>query len=134
MADSASGEARMQARNILEYAYGYHYCDCPALPDSIGLKSRSNLNYGNFIKAKGMEINATPIPASTWVAFDYRLALSDTEGTITISDVTGRVIEAIKVTGNRGQKVWDIRRIKQGVYIYTLNAGGLSKSAKFIIK
>jgi hypothetical protein len=134
MADSASGEARMQARNILEYAYGYHYCDCPALPDSIGLKSSSNLNYGNLIKAKGMEIVATPNPASTWVAFDYHLALTYTEGTITISDVSGRVIEALKVTGNQGQKVWDIRRIKQGVYIYTLNAGGLSKSAKLIIK
>jgi hypothetical protein len=134
MADSASGDARMQARNILEYAYGYHYCDCPALPDSIGLKISSNLNYGNFIKAKGIEINATPNPASTWVAFDYRLALKDTEGTITISDVSGRVIEAIKVTGHQGQKVWDIRRIKQGVYIYTLYAGGLSKSGKLIIK
>ena len=134
MADSASGDAKVQARNILEYAYSYHYCDCPSLPDSIGLKSSSSFNYGNFIKAKGMEINATPNPASTWVAFDYRLALTDTEGTITISDVSGRVIEAIKVTGNQDQKVWDIRRIKQGVYIYTLNAGGLKKSAKLIIK
>ena len=134
MADSASGDAKVQARNILEYAYGYHYCDCPALPDSIGLKSNSSINYGNFIKSKGMEVVATPNPASTWVAFNYYLALTDTEGTITISDVTGRVIEAIKVTGNRGQKVWDIRRIKHGVYIYTVNAGGLSKSAKLIIK
>ena len=134
MADSASGDARMQARNILEYAYSYHYCDCPALPDSIGLKSNISINYGNFIKAKGIEINATPNPASTWVVFDYRLALSDIEGTITISDVTGTVIEVIKVTGNQGQKVWDIRRIKQGVYIYTLYAGGLSKSGKLIIK
>jgi len=134
MADSASGDARMQSRNILEYAYGYHYCDCPALPDSIGLKSSSNLNYGNFIKSKGMEVIATPNPASTWVAFDYHLALKDTEGTITISDVSGRVVETIKITGNQGQKTWDIRRIKQGVYIYTLNAGGLSQSGKLIIK
>jgi hypothetical protein len=133
MADSALGDARMQARNILEYAYGYHYCDCPALPDSIGLKSRSNLNYGNLIKAKGMEINATPNPASTWVAFDYRLALTDTEGSIIISDISGRVIETIKVTGNQGQKTWDIRWIKPGIYLYTLNAGGLSKSGKLII-
>ena len=81
-----------------------------------------------------MEIIAIPNPASTWVAFDYRLALSDTEGTITISDISGRAIEEIKVTGNQGQKVWDIRRIKQGVYIYTLNAGGLTKSGKLIIK
>jgi len=134
MADSASGEARMQARNILEYAYGYHYCDCPALPDSIGLKSNSSINYGNLIKSKGIEINATPNPASTWVAFDYHLALSDTEGMITISDVSGRVIKVLKVTGNQGQKAWDIRRIKPGVYIYTLNTGGLTKSAKLIIK
>jgi len=62
------------------------------------------------------------------------LALTDTEGTITISDVSGRVVGTIKITGNQGQKTWDIRRIKQGVYIYTLNAGGLSKSAKLIIK
>ena len=59
-----------------------------------------------------LRIADEPNPASTWVAFDYRLALSDTEGMITISDVSGRIIEAIKVTGNQGQKVWDIRRIK----------------------
>ena len=73
-------------------------------------------------------------PANNWVAFDYHLALSDTEGMITISDVSGRVIKVLKVTGNQGQKAWDIRRIKPGVYIYTLNTGGLTKSAKLIIK
>ena len=75
-----------------------------------------------------------PNPANTWTAFDYKLTNKESVGYIKITDISGMEIKQFKITGNQVQKAWDIRRIKQGVYIYTLNAGGLTKSGKLIIK
>jgi len=72
-------------------------------------------------------------PANNWVAFDYHLALKDTEGTITISDTSGNIIEQFSISGKQGQYIWDTRVIKSGVYFYTLISNGLSKSGKIII-
>ena len=46
---------------------------------------------------------------------------------------TGKVIENYTVEGQQGQKIWDTRRIKSGVYFYTFTANGISKSGKIVI-
>ena len=47
--------------------------------------------------------------------------------------VYGKLIETIAISGNQGQRIWDTRNIKQGVYFYTLNVSGFNKSGKIVI-
>ena len=131
---TSSGDARDRARNILEYAYGYHFCDCTNLPDTTGFKSKSFNSIVTLTKPDELRIIAKPNPASTWVSFDYTIGLTDEKATITISDIQGKVIETIYITGNHGQITWDIRDKKPGVYIYTLKSSTSTRSGKLIIK
>ena len=134
IADSSSGLAGTQARSILEASYDHHYVNCPCLDGIVGHKnSNININMDALNKISGINISVKPNPAKQWAAFDYTLPENATNAKITIRDVTGKVIEVLHVTGQQGQKLWDTRQIKQGVYIYTLEAVGYSMSGKLII-
>ncbi len=133
LAENGYGGAKTDAQGILEYAYGGHYCNCLSLPDSTGLKS-SSINYGNLVKATGIEIEAEPNPADSWVAFNYKLPANEPSALIIISDANGKVVERIDINGVQGQYIWDARKVKAGVYIYSIEVGSLSKKGKLIIK
>ena len=125
--------AGAQAKGILEFAYGYHYCDCLDVSDNSGYKSSGNINYDAFNKVFGPDVEVKPNPAKEWTSFNYTLPGNETEGVIKISDVTGKVIEIFTVEGQQGQKIWDTRRIKSGVYFYTFTVNGISQSGKVVI-
>jgi len=125
--------AGAQAKGILEFAYGYHYCNCLDVSDNSGYKSSGNINYDAFNKVFGPDVEVKPNPAKEWTSFNYTLPGNETEGVIKISDVTGKVIEIFTVEGQQGQKIWDTRRIRPGVYFYTFTANGISKSGKVVI-
>jgi len=132
-ADNTVGDASYTAKNILSYAYDHHYCDCLSNNDSTYYKSGNSLNYPSHTNF-GLSINVNPNPASTWVAFDYNLANSESIGIIRITDITGKEVIAFDVNEKQGQMVWDTRTVKPGVYIYTLTSTGYSTSGKLIIK
>ena len=133
LAEYGNGSAKTSAQGILEFAYGYNYCNCPVLPENIQLKS-STIDMENLAKAKGLEISAEPNPAGTWSAFDYTLPLSETEGIIEITDNSGRTLQHIIVTQQKGQYVLDTRNYKSGIYYYTLSSGNLQRTGKLIVK
>ena len=120
------------ARNMLEYAYGYNFYSFPELNDTASYKIR-HTDWENFIEWSGIEISAKPNPARAWTAFDYVLPDADSKGSILITDVSGRLIETIHVSGTQGQEVWDTRDVKAGVYFFTLNAGGINKTGKIVV-
>lgn len=132
MADNSHGTAGTQAKSILEYAYGYNYCNCIS-DNEAGYKSSNALNPDSFTQLLGIEITVEPNPATDWAVFNYILADSNAEGVIKISDVSGKIITTLPVNGKQGQKIWDTRKIKSGVYFYTLNVSGFNKSGKLII-
>ena len=125
--------AGAQAKGILEFAYNYHYCNCLDVSDNSGYKSIGNINYDAFNRVFGAIVEVKPNPAKEWTSFNYTLPDNETEGVIKISDVTGKVIEIFTVDGQQGQKIWDTRRIKSGVYFYTFTVNGISKSGKIVI-
>jgi hypothetical protein len=131
-AENADGKAVLMAKGILEYAYGYHYCNCIGV-DNSGYKSSNALKPGAFEKMFGVEITVKPNPAKDWAVFNYSLPDSDAEGEIRISDVSGKQIASLTITGKQGQKIWDTREIKSGVYFYTLNFSGFNKSGKIVV-
>ena len=83
--------------------------------------------------ANGFGLRVYPNPAREWTAFDYVLPDADSKGSILITDVSGRLIQTIPVSGIQGQEVWDTREVKGGVYFFTLNAGGISKTGKIVV-
>lgn len=132
LAENGKGVAKRNARNILEYAYGYHFFDCPC-DDTVTLKA-ANTSLSSTKVENALHIEAFPSPSTTWLTFDYRLPLNEKEAFITISDVNGKTINSIALSGNRGQKVIDVRKMTNGIWFYTLHAGSLTKSGKLIIQ
>jgi hypothetical protein len=133
IAENGSGDTKYSARGILEFAYGYHYCDCPELPEIAGLKNSKIIN-DNGINNFGLLITAQPNPAKEWVAFNFRLPPGLNSATVKITDITSKVADVINLNGNIGQAVWDSRKVNPGVYFYTINAGNATKSDKIVIE
>lgn len=132
LAENSKGIAGTQAKGILEYAYGYHYCNCIGV-DNSGYKSSNAFNPGAFEKMFGIEISVEPNPANQWAVFKYSLPDNDAEGVIKISDASGNLITTLPIDGKQGQKIWDTREIKSGVYFYTLHVSGFRKSGKIVV-
>jgi hypothetical protein len=84
-------------------------------------------------QAYGLDITVNPNPASQWASFSYSLPAGQNAAVIYITDVSGKNIINLPVSGRQGQKTWDTRDVDAGVYIYTLKAAGMSKSGKIII-
>jgi len=68
----------------------------------------------------GLFIVVHPNPAGQWAAFDYILPEGESMATITITDLTGKTVDVLQVSGMQGQKLWDTHLIESGMYFYTL--------------
>jgi hypothetical protein len=132
IAENSTGTAGAQAKGILEFAYGYHFCNC-ITGNTTGYKSSGNVNYAAYNNVFGPEVEVNPNPAGEWTTFNYTLPINNSQGVIKISDVNGKTIETLVVSGTQGQKVWDTRKINNGVYFYTIEMNGLKKSGKIVI-
>ena len=125
-------KADVISERMIEFAYGFHYCNC--LPsDSSTLKSSPAMKLDKTID-NGLFIEATPNPANTWVAFDYKLPVYAGEAILQVSDIKGNWIVSFTLTSKQGQQVWDVRDIQKGAYLYILQVGNLRKSGKLIIE
>jgi hypothetical protein len=132
IADNSFGLGGAYAKNILSFAYGHEYCDCPYVSDSDGLKSSSAIDVDKP-SPDIFGLVVAPNPASDWVSFDFTLPLAMDRAQITISDSNGKTVKVISVGKNKGQLVWDTRNVGSGIYFYEIKANGMSKSGKLII-
>jgi hypothetical protein len=130
---AVSISAGTQAKGILEFAYGYNYCNCLPVNDTSAWKSAPVMPLSNTA-GNGLYISAKPNPADTWVAFDFKLPSYIERAVLTITDIEGRVITSFPIDAQDGQKIWDARKIESGAYFYALEAGSIRKSGKLIIK
>ncbi|MBZ0242742.1 MAG: T9SS type A sorting domain-containing protein [Bacteroidales bacterium] len=131
LTEQSTGRAGKQARNMLAFAAGYTYCDCPTPIDSSLKQTIATA------KPSGLEqllhIEATPNPAKHWVSFTYELPLGINEAVLEVADARGRLLGSEKLSSNKGQSLWDIRGITGGIYYFRLTANGFSKSGKIVI-
>ena len=132
-ADSTSGDASVSAKNILSFAFGYDYCNCLSYTDTLYYKSE-NYFMDELNSNCAINISASPNPASSWVAFDYTLAIGKSVSYIKVTNIIGNVVAEFEITDKQGQQLWDTRSISPGVYIYTLFSNGYKSSDKVIIK
>jgi hypothetical protein len=88
------------------------------------------------ILPKNSEILVYPNPAKDYVIFEIKG--SKIKGNILIKDIFGQQIAELPIKNQKSKiinqkKVWDTRKIKSGVYFYTLNASGFNKFGKIVI-
>ena len=134
-AENSTGKAAVASKGILEFAYDYEYCNCLPNVDSSAMKTPANTPPKEEEQEDyGFYVIITPNPATTWVAFNYALPAYADKASLEITDMQGKLIAGIQLTGKIGQKVWDTRKVEKGVYLYTLKVGTLQKTGKIIIK
>lgn len=133
IADNSKGVAGAQAKSILEYVYNEYYVDCPEADGSAGYKQSRIINPESLGRVYGLGITVKPNPAKQWAAFDYTLPERKTSAIITITNTNGKTVEILEVNGQQGQKLWDTRNIKPGLYFYTIKVEEYSISGKIII-
>ncbi len=75
-----------------------------------------------------------PNAADNYAAFDDTLLTSVTHVVINRADEQqGSHLVHLSVSETKGLKVWDTRKINNGVYFYTFEVNGLTKSGKIVI-
>jgi len=134
IADNGYGSAKSSAQGLLEFAYGYDYCNCPDLPEGIELKSSNSIDLDKLAQAKGLDITVEPNPVNTWAALNYSLPLTETQAVIKITDNSGKIVKQIQIDQQQGQYVLDTRSYKSGIYYYTITCGDLQRTGKLIVQ
>lgn len=131
-ANNSSDDAGSLAKGILTAYYNTPFIDCFELNEQSALK-KGSVNPSTLARVYGMEISVKTNPASIWAAFDYKLPDGEISAVLTITELNGKVIETINLTGNQGQKLWDIRHLSAGTYFYQMSCSGKSLSGKLVV-
>jgi hypothetical protein len=134
IAENNRTTAGSMARGILESWYGYNYCDCLNTIDTGAYKNNIVVVEPNTVEnRKEINIIVKPNPANQWTVFDYKIPEEDVWGEIRITDINGRMIDSFKVSGIKGQQIWDTRNLQSGLYFYTFMVNEDYISGKVIL-
>jgi len=131
IADFGHGIASTQAKGILEFWKGIPYCNCIRYNDE--LKHATVKPGTQPLLPVDAIISANPNPATTWIAFDYKLPDTYASLNLSIFDNSGRLIDNVLLTGNQGQRVLNTSSYASGTYVYKCDQIN-TISGKFIIK
>jgi len=133
IAESSNGVAGTQARNILKFVYGDHYCSCPAIPDT--LTHKDYIVSGSYDNTETNPVlKVYPNPANKWVAFEYQIFGSDENINIVVYNSTGQIEHTFNMSGQTGQFIWDVESVDPGVYYYELVHSQGKESGKIIVQ
>jgi hypothetical protein len=118
------------ASNIWDYNSGQ--VECPTTNGSyqVWLIKVTDTTYvgTNHLPNETITFKVYPNPANEYVVFESTTIKS---GLISISDIYGRSVAQIPVTGEK--TVWDVRGVAPGVYLYQINYGKSIISGKLLI-
>jgi hypothetical protein len=94
----------------------------------IQLRDTTVVSSNHFPKPE-YSVKAYPNPANDYVVFELQKSLPS--GTITISDITGRQVASMPITGEK--TVWQPGIIPSGVYLYRIEGATTVASGKLVI-
>jgi len=77
------------------------------------------------------EIALYPNPASDFIYVDFNSESTD-EILLTVTDMSGRVIEDISYTNDEDMLILDTESLAPGLYIISINQGGVVTAANFV--
>ncbi|GIV35555.1 MAG: hypothetical protein KatS3mg031_3090 [Chitinophagales bacterium] len=123
IANAGDYYASAQAQNLLNEYKGYNYQPAIILPSDgqQGLKLPEEVT---IQQAKGLQLRAVPNPARDFVDVHYSLDNEHAQVNVTLTDLSGKVLQSILLEENTGTTRFDISRLAQGVYLISLEADG----------
>ena len=133
LTNTANGQAKIMAENMLTAAFGKEYCNCIDELEGALYGFHTFGNENEDVMEESEWFNVSPNPATTWISFTYQNS-TDTPTSVLITNENGKQIQAFQFSEKIGQKVWDVRALKSGTYLYTFIAGSTAKSGKIVIK
>jgi Periplasmic copper-binding protein (NosD) len=134
IAGNSRRRAGAMAQGIVNTWYGGQYRVVPILPGSGGSQGLMAPPAGSNIVPMTNHLSAFPNPARNSVVFRWNLPEGMENGTILLSDLQGRTIETLEITGQKGKLEWGTEVLEHGVYLYQLRLpDGSSETSKLTI-
>ena len=84
-------------------------------------------------KTENLSVEVFPNPATERVKFKYKLPSGQTQGKLTIYSSSGILIRGFVLMAMQGQIVYNTSTLPNGVYFYTVVAGGKKETGKFVV-
>jgi len=98
IANDSKASLGAQARGILEHFYGEHFCNCVNTTVDQNKSSSAGIKPNEYAEAMGLKIQAEPNPATTWIAFDYELPVSNDYAQLIIRNTEGKQIAQFQIS------------------------------------
>ena len=129
------GSAAARAENILCFFYDRCVLDIGA-PKINGVKTKKPRLSKESLENSLNSVNVAPNPADQYIEFEFEIFKSAKENTLRIIDIQGKPIKSWNLgSDQQGIKVFDTRKLINGVYFYELlQDGSKMKGGKFIIQ
>jgi hypothetical protein len=122
IANNTKGDAAVQANTILCIAIGEcKQLEISRLPTSLGVVPNTNQNSERFRNTTAYEsIFVHPNPTSGSLSINFEIQKAFTEGSMSLMDLTGKVVLQQKIDKNQKQIVWQTDNIERGLYFVLL--------------
>jgi Secretion system C-terminal sorting domain len=119
IAENSKGIAGQQAKNILNYGFGYDIFDPTIYPELSGPQRV----VGAEIKKPENSIVAFPNPANEELSFQYQLDRVYADLAIKIYNVRGQLQHSIQLPdGHEGFVSWQANNLIPGIYLYSITS------------
>lgn len=138
LANNGRGKARLQAREILNFFYGYRYLpDAPGL-DPLQEEPTSLLQPATAGQPKQEiaweTVKAYPNPVSGTVTFQYDLSQYNfSNAVIQVLDINGKLIRTFSLEKTLGDINWDTGEVQPGMYLYKLRVDDTVESVQKLL-
>ncbi len=129
--DNESSEGA-RAQSILESFYDKRFHNCQTLTGGSSYK-KGELGQNWKSEIYGFNVIVSPNPAKDWVVIEYDLPFGQTTAKLSIANSSGKTVEDVLISGQRGEKIIVTEKFSQGVYVYTITSGEFVKSGKIVI-
>ncbi|MBK8566432.1 MAG: T9SS type A sorting domain-containing protein [Saprospiraceae bacterium] len=133
IADNSTRRAGAIAQGVMNNWYGYRY---RVVPQSNGGQQLIMMPppATNSTVVSANYVTAFPNPAKGSVTFQWKLPNGMESATITLSDLQGRTLEKLKVSGQSGKQEWSTLGLSDGIYLYHIKLpDGTSSTSKLAI-
>ena len=134
IADNSQRRAGAMAKGIMNTWYGGHYRVVPILPGGEGPQGLMAPPTGNSAAPAAKYLSVFPNPARSSVYFYWNLPDGMENAVISITDLQGKLLGVLEVTGQKGKREWSVERLEHGIYIYHVKLpDGNSQISKMVI-
>jgi len=127
IAENNTGRSSAIACNILCFGYQICYEDNydTGEPKSFAY-NKPKTTAKQVLNQAYNKVSVMPNPASVYTSFAWELPLLEGDATLTISDISSKIIMQHILKTKQGQWIWDTRNIRKGIYYYELKSAGKS--------